>query len=167
MRRRPLLVGGCVVIAAALAPAAVAIGPGGDRPGGPVNENACAGGAKIDPVVDGTYALALGGATLRVTLEVDEAAQTYSFTADRPVGSVRTKGGPGGEIVTFDAPVTSGDGLHAPLNPRSGKYYGLSHVCFFGAEEGEEPPGEFLLDDPVTEEPADPPADGGPGVFSF
>ncbi|MBY0397707.1 MAG: hypothetical protein K2X91_14735 [Thermoleophilia bacterium] len=167
MRRRPLLVGGCVVVAAALAPAAVAIGPGGDRPAKPVNENACAGGVKLDPVVDGAYELTLDGSTLRVTLDVDEAAQTYSFTTDRPVGAVRTKGGPGAEIVTFDAPVTSGEGLHAPLNPRSGKYYGLSHVCLFGADDGEEPPGEFLLDDPVTEEPADPPEDEGPGVFSF
>ncbi len=167
MRRRPLLVGGCVVIAAALAPAAVAIGPGGDRPGKPVNENACAGGAKIDPVVDGTHALTLGGSTLSVALDVDEAAQTYSFTTDRPVGAVRTKGGPGAEIVTFGAPVTSGEGLHAPLNPRSGRYYGLSHVCFFGAEGEEEPPGEFLLGEPVTEEPADPPEDRGPGVLSF
>jgi hypothetical protein len=163
MRSRRQLLAGCLAVAAMTAPAALAVAGGPDGKG-PKNPNACVGGAKIEPVVDGTYLRTLNGAPLVINLDVNESAQRFAFGTDSYVTSVAVKGGPGPhEVTEYPAPGTMGDtGLHAPLNPRSGKYYGLSHVCFFGEEAGtlveppvEEPPVEEP--EPVEEPPADDP----------
>jgi hypothetical protein len=41
---------------------------------------------------------------------------------------------------TFDPPVTSATGLHAPLNPSNGKWYGLSHLCINSSKKSGPPP---------------------------
>jgi hypothetical protein len=108
-----------VAAAAALAIAA----PTGAAPNG----NACEGGVKIEDPADGTYG--------SITLVVDEATQTFTFTSDLEWASVVVKGGPG-EGLTFDAADPPAEGFHAPVNPKSGSYYGLSHVCFFPPDGG-------------------------------
>lgn len=83
----------------------------------------CAGGLKIEPVVDGTY----GPITIDVT------GSSFSFTTDGTlVTTVIVKGGPNANLYTYPAPGLSSDaGLNAPINPNNGKPYGLSHLCFF------------------------------------
>ena len=54
----------------------------------------------------------------------------FSFTSTEGVGEVIVKGGPNALVYHFNPAVTSGTGLHAPVNPANGKYYGISHVEF-------------------------------------
>ncbi|MBC6445780.1 hypothetical protein [Actinokineospora xionganensis] len=89
----------------------------------------CEGGLKIEPVTSGTKG---GIVTLNVT------GSTFSFTTvgDFLVTSVVVKGGPGYNLYSYPAPgVTSDTGLHAPANLKSGGFYGLSHLCFFGDDK--------------------------------
>ena len=80
---------------------------------------------KIEPVADGTFS----DGTLTVTIVVDEANQTFDFTSNIGVDAVIVKGGPNGNLYTFNE-ATSGTGLHAPVNPANGKFFGLSHISF-------------------------------------
>jgi hypothetical protein len=91
----------------------------------------CEGGTKIDPVVDGTYDL-VGGGT--ITIDVYDGANGQEFNFDTEgalVSSILVKGGPNAILWSFDPPVTSWDGLHAPENLKNpnGYWYGLSHLC--------------------------------------
>jgi hypothetical protein len=85
---------------------------------------------KVDPVEDGTFT----DGTLTVTIDVTDtnAGPVFSWTSNIGVDAVFVKGGPGGLLYTYDPPAEStGDtGLHAPVNPNNGKFYGLSHVSF-------------------------------------
>jgi hypothetical protein len=94
----------------------------------PVNNPACD-GTKIDPVLSGTYALPNGFVTIAV--RNTDAGQVFDYWTDSPfhvVDSLVVKGGPTyDEVSPHD---WAGFGLHAPLNPHSGKWYGLSHLCF-------------------------------------
>jgi hypothetical protein len=83
-------------------------------------------GTKIDPVAAGTYALA-GGGHIVITLG---AGNTFSFDTEgsATVSSITVKGGPNALLWTFDPPVESATGLHAPENPNNGKWYGLSQL---------------------------------------
>lgn len=62
---------------------------------------------------------------------MNEAAQTFSYTANRTFSSVVVKGGPG--AITYSGVTT---GLRAPTNAETGKYDGLSRVCVFGGSKG-------------------------------
>jgi hypothetical protein len=117
----------------AMATAAMALAVAGTPAlGAPTNPNACTGGIKIEPVADGTYTFG----AVRIRLDVNEGAQTFAFASNRAFSSVVVKGGPGAITYSFSPAASSGTDLHAPDNPRSGKYYGLSHVCFFGTTKG-------------------------------
>ena len=108
------------VIGASAATAAVTISE--TIPGNPPCD-----GTKIDPVLAGTYALE-GGGHIVITLG---AGNTFSFDTQgsATVSSIMVKGGPNAVLWSFDPPVESWTGLHAPLNPNNGKWYGLSHLC--------------------------------------
>jgi hypothetical protein len=103
----------------------------------PVNNPACD-GTKVDPVLSGTYALPDGFVTIDV--RDTDAGPVFDYWTDSPfhtVGSLVVKGGP-----TYDVYSTNdwaGFGLHAPLNPHSGKWYGLSHLCFQAVDPGPGP----------------------------
>ncbi|MGH9236087.1 MAG: LPXTG cell wall anchor domain-containing protein [Acidimicrobiales bacterium] len=85
---------------------------------------------KVDPVEDGTFT----DGTLTVTIDVTDTdgGPVFSWTSNVGVDAVFVKGGPGGLLYIYDPPAEStGDtGLHAPVNPSNGKFYGLSHVSF-------------------------------------
>jgi hypothetical protein len=120
----------------AVASALALVAPTGAAPN---PENTCAGGVKIEDPADGTYAVALDGQTGSITLDVDEADQTFAFTSAGDLSSwtsVIVKGGPGALTFGFDPAVSSAGDLHAPVNLHSGEFYGLSHVCFFPAPDG-------------------------------
>ena len=96
---------------------------------------ACADGTKIEPVADGTYAISFSGFAGTITIDVRQTAQGPVFdfdtdSADHLVTSVTVKGGPNANLYTYPNGVSSDDGLHSPLNPNNGKWYGLSHLCF-------------------------------------
>jgi hypothetical protein len=58
-----------------------------------------------------------------------------SFTSSEPIGLVIVKGGPNANLYDYNPAVTSDSNLHAPYNPNSGKYYGISHVNFCEVEK--------------------------------
>lgn len=89
----------------------------------------CEGGLKVEPVTSG-----LKGGIVNITVT----GSTFSFTTVGGflVTSVIVKGGPGFNLYSYPAPgVTSDTGLHAPTNPKTGGFYGLSHLCFFGDDK--------------------------------
>ncbi len=90
-------------------------------------------GTKIDPVVDGTYALPTGAVT--ITVSQTDAGDVFDFdTGDTNVvvNSVGVKGGTA--FLNWTEGTSSATGLHAALNPNSGKWYGLSYLCFDTSE---------------------------------
>jgi hypothetical protein len=93
----------------------------------------CEEGTKIEPVAPGWYPLPDGG-QIRITIHDTAAGQTFDFltspSANFYVSSVIVKGGPNALLWTFEPPDNEGYGLHAPVNPKNEKYYGLSHLCF-------------------------------------
>lgn len=96
-----------------------------------INGNpSCEGGLKIEPVTSGTY----GPVTISVS------GSSFSFTSTEVVTAVIVKGGPNANLYNYGAGVTSDSGLNAPINPKNGNPYGLSHLCFFAEKKGEEPP---------------------------
>ena len=88
---------------------------------------ACEDGVKVDPVETGWY----GG----VYVEVDGDTFSFSTADDVLVTAVIVKGGKNANLYIYGS--THGDyGLHAPDNAKSGKYYGLSHLCFMTSTKG-------------------------------
>ena len=133
-----------IALTGLLAALGLVVGPAAS--GRPEFNPACE-GTKIEPVVSGTYPVPFGTAVGSITLTVRDTddGQVFDFQTDDPshiATSIVVKGGPA--FVTYDEtnPWTgtawSGTDLHAPFNPESGKWYGLSHVCFSTAavEEG-------------------------------
>ncbi|MGD2061152.1 MAG: hypothetical protein PVF87_09825 [Acidimicrobiia bacterium] len=55
--------------------------------------------------------------------------QIFDWTSTVPVYQVIVKGGPGANVYDYSG-AFSGTGLHAPVNPNNGNYYGLSHITF-------------------------------------
>jgi hypothetical protein len=82
---------------------------------------------KVEPVVDGTFS----DGTLTVTIDVKDttAGQVFDFTSNIGVSAVFVKGGPNGNLYSYDPSTTSDTGLHAPAGS-SGKWSGLSHISF-------------------------------------
>lgn len=99
----------------------------------------CEGGIKIEPVTSGTYA----DGAITITTTNTSAGQEFSFTTNGLfVTSVIVKGGPNANLYDYSATggVTSDSGLHSPLNPNNGRWYGLSHLCFFVDDKQPPPP---------------------------
>ena len=83
---------------------------------------------KVEPVEDGTFS----DGTLTVTIDVTdtEDGPVFDWTSNIGVDAVFVKGGPGGLLYVYDPEATGDTGLHAPVNPSNGKFFGLSHVSF-------------------------------------
>ena len=54
----------------------------------------------------------------------------WQVTAGGAVTLVLVKGGPNANAFVYPAPDLGDTGLHAPVNPKNQKYYGLSHISF-------------------------------------
>ena len=90
-------------------------------------------GTKIEPVVDGTYAVPFGSAVGSITITVSETpqGQVFGFVTDSENDIVTSVVAKGGTAVETSYPNgSSGSGLHASLNPHSGYWYDLSYLCF-------------------------------------
>ena len=83
---------------------------------------------KVEPVEDGTFS----DGVLTVTIDVTETddGPVFDWTSNIGVDAVFVKGGPGGLLYVYDPEATGDTGLHAPVNPKNGKFFGLSHVSF-------------------------------------
>jgi hypothetical protein len=138
-----------------LAMAVVALAPAGiasadhSPPDGPavapsfVSGNpSCEGGAKIDPVTSGAYAVNFDGfaGTITITVVNTASGPTFTFETDNAshvVTSVYAKGGPNANLYDYFGGLGVGlahdDGLRSPFGagPSGSKSFGLSHLCFF------------------------------------
>jgi uncharacterized repeat protein (TIGR01451 family) len=129
-----LLVVGMLVPVVLAAPASAAPGPASGNGIQPVevpSNPVCPAGTtelKVEPVEDGTYS----DGTLTVTVDerATAAGEVFDFTANIGVDVVIAKGGPNGNVYTYNPEATSDTNLHAPINPSNGQFYGLSHISF-------------------------------------
>jgi uncharacterized repeat protein (TIGR01451 family) len=107
-------------------------------PGNPTCTDAMGEGAflfstKVEPVTDTTVQLSNDGMTGTLTVDVNEGAQTVSFTfsGDFVALGVIVKGGNNANFYDYRPDGDPHDtGLHSPVNPMNGKFYGLSHLEF-------------------------------------
>ena len=95
-------------------------------------------GTKIEPVRSGTYPVMFGSTLGSVTITANglDAGGAFDFQTDAAshiVTSLAVKGGSVGAVV-YTPNASSGTDLHAPLNPGSGTWYGLSNLCLETAE---------------------------------
>lgn len=93
---------------------------------------------KIEPVTDGPHELDGGGTFTIEIVETDE-GPTFNWDSNVLIYWVSVKGGPveveDEEFYDYRPDgATSDDGLHAPLNPNNGKWYGLSHLTLCAAD---------------------------------
>jgi hypothetical protein len=130
-----------VVAVAAVAIVSLALGStaGAARP----SFNPACLGTKIEGGNSGVFAMTYGGEAGTIVIDVEETAAgpVFSFdtrTPDHLVTAVDVKGGTA--LATFDLGdgASGAEGLHAALNQRSGKWYGISHICVHTAGGGEE-----------------------------
>ena len=82
---------------------------------------------KIDPPMTGTFG------PITITSIYDEGRQ-FDFTSTVPISHVFVKGGPGGNLYSYDPAVLGDTGLHPPVNENNDKYYGISHITFYFCE---------------------------------
>ncbi len=96
-----------------------------------MDEGAFAFEIKIDDPQTGD-SLTVDGVTVTITdVRNTSAGQVFDWSSEGGVvNGVFVKGGPGGNLYLYDPAATSDTGLHAPINPNNGRYYGLSHVSF-------------------------------------
>ena len=85
---------------------------------------------RIDTVSSGTFSVAGG----TITIVVNSGAKTFDWTSTFGIDFIIVKGGPNANLYVYNPPAASfGDtGLHAPSNPKNGRFYGLSHISFCG-----------------------------------
>ncbi len=100
---------------------------------------------KQDPPKDATINLTFGNLSGTLVVVVNEGAQTFSFTltGDFVAAGVIVKGGSNANFYDYRPDGNAADtGLHAPVNPANGKFYGLSHIsfCIMGIPPEEETP---------------------------
>ena len=86
-------------------------------------------GVKYEPVADGTVT----DGTFSVDVDVIDTAAgpTFDFSnASHDVTEVFVKGGTVSNQYIYDPAVREDTGLHSPVNPSNGLYFGLSHLIF-------------------------------------
>jgi len=90
---------------------------------------------KVEPVSSGTF-----GPNDEFTITVGSTAdgQVFDWTSTLPVFQVIVKGGPGANVYDYSG-AFGGSGLHAPVNPSNGDFYGLSHISFCYQQSQDDP----------------------------
>ena len=90
---------------------------------------------KVDPVSAGQH----GSSFTISNIQDGGSGPTFDWSSTKPVFRVIVKGGPGANLYDYPGGDTSHSGLHAPQNPKNGKWYGLSHITFCYGEPEPEP----------------------------
>ena len=82
---------------------------------------------KVEPPATGTY----GDGKLEVFVDVNGKFFDWNTTqsSQEAVDAVIVKGGPNANVYSYDE-ATADSGLSAPMNPKNGQPYGLSHISF-------------------------------------
>jgi len=107
------------------------VAPGETMPG---NYQCPAGSTKIDPVEDGTYALA-GGGTITIDVRSTASGTVFDFTTNgATVGSIVVKGGPNTTPTSMPRELGR-HGLHSPTT-RTRQVVRLSHLCIESTKKG-------------------------------
>jgi hypothetical protein len=91
-------------------------------------------GTKIEGGTSGVFAMSYGGDAGSILIEVEETATGPVFSFDTGnsghlVTAVEVKGGTALASYDLGDGASSAEGLHAALNQRSGKWYGVSYIC--------------------------------------
>jgi LPXTG-motif cell wall-anchored protein len=81
---------------------------------------------KVEPVPEGPSTQSDGTLTVNLVVTGD----TFDWTSNIGVDVVIVKGGNVSNVYTYDPESTGDTGLHAPINPNTGKPFGLSHISF-------------------------------------
>ena len=108
---------------------------------------------KQDPEQDATIALSHDGLSGTLTVSVNETAQTvdFSFTGDFVAAGVIVKAGSNANFYDYRPDGNAADtGLHGPVNPKNGNFFGLSHLSFCIAEAAHEAAIEVTKTCPET-----------------
>ena len=71
---------------------------------------------------------------------VNVTGKTFTWSAAEGVDVVIVKGGPNANVYRYSPESTGGSGLHAPVNPSNGQFYGLSHIEFCYDTDTPKPP---------------------------
>jgi hypothetical protein len=103
---------------------------------------------KLEPVEDATIALSHEGMTGTLVVDVTGSTFDFTFSGDFVAAAVIVKGGPNANFYDYGPDGAAADtGLHAPVNPANGTFYGLSHIsfCVAAAGEGEQPNPDIRL----------------------
>jgi hypothetical protein len=94
---------------------------------------------KIDPVVDGTYG------PFTIDWYDTDNGPLFDWTSTSFIYAVLVKGGPNANLYEYSpGGETNDNGLHAPVNLKNGKYFGLSHISYCAGSPVPEP-GTMLL----------------------
>jgi len=107
------------------------------------------GSVDVDNPGNGTFTD--GTVTITIT-NFDGNAATADWSSDNPINGVFAKGGPNGNLYTYDPPATSDTGIHPPVNPNNDTYYGWSHIlfCYVASEVTPSPtPSETASETPT------------------
>lgn len=80
---------------------------------------------KVEPPQSGTWSI-----DPKNTITVVKKGLTFDWSATIGIDAVIVKGGPTARVYAYDPEEVEGFGLHAPVNPKNGQYYGLSHISF-------------------------------------
>ena len=85
---------------------------------------------KVEPVAAGQYTD--GTLTVNITLVTLANGPGFNWTSNIGVDAVIAKGGPDGNVYTYNPEATSDTNLHAPLGagPGGSQFFGLSHISF-------------------------------------
>jgi hypothetical protein len=106
---------------------------------------------KFDPPSSGSKTV--DGVTVDLTVGADQAV---SWTSSAPIDAVIVKGGSEGNLYTYPGESSGDAGLHTPVNPNNGTFFGLSHVNFCWDDAHPDTPGTpDTPDTPQTPPPAD------------
>lgn len=86
---------------------------------------------KFDSPANGSSSLTSQGVTITIAVSNSGAGTVFNWSASGGVvNAVVAKGGPNANLYVYNPAATADTGLHSPVNPSNGKYYGLSHVSF-------------------------------------
>jgi uncharacterized repeat protein (TIGR01451 family) len=105
--------------------------------------------------LNGTYTDPATGFQVTIS-NTNTTLHTFDYNSSWPVNVV-VKGGPSSGNF-YSPPAATGSGLHPPVNPNNGKYYGISHITFCWKPDTPPPPGkaklkiEKVADNPVVYE---------------
>lgn len=82
-------------------------------------------------LADGSYPLHSGSGSIAIDVRSTSLGAVFDWSASGVlIEAVFVKGGPNGNLYLYKGGASADTGLHSPVNPSNGSYYGLSHITF-------------------------------------